>query len=162
MEKEIEISFIELIKVLNSESVRYLIIGRRAVILYGGPVMTADYDLWIHPGDKKKTLTILESLDMELSQPVDTRRPMVTAFSGSRKLDLFFHKSITNFRGDVINFDECYAAAETAEDPDAAVSFRIPAIKDLIKMKQIREPNAKDGQDIEFLLKAEQLSKKKK
>jgi hypothetical protein len=48
------------------------------------------------------------------------------------------------------------------DSPAAGVYFRIPAIKDLIKMKQICKPNAKDGQDIEFLLKAEQLRKKRK
>mgnify|MGYP001175480872 CR=1 FL=1 len=38
--------------------------------------------------------------------------------------------------------------------------FRVPSIDDLIRLKQIREPNSKDAQDIEYLLKAKQSRKK--
>ncbi len=53
MKREKEIKFLELVRVLNRHKIRYLVIGRRAVILYGGPVLTADNDIWLHPKDKK-------------------------------------------------------------------------------------------------------------
>ncbi len=40
------------------------------------------------------------------------------------------------------------------------VSFRIPSIDDLIRLKKIRKANAKDQQDIEYLLEAKLLSRK--
>lgn len=93
MKPEKEVDFLDLIRKFNKRGIRYLIIGRRAVILYGGPVLTGDYDLWIDPIDKKRTLSLLEDeLDFELSHPPNTRRPIVTGFSGMKKYDLFIQE----------------------------------------------------------------------
>jgi hypothetical protein len=163
MEPEKEVKFFDLIREFNRRKIRCLIIGRRAVILYGGPVLTADHDLWIHPEDKKKTLFLLsEELGFELSHPPDTRRPIVTGFSGMKKYDLFFQRSIRNLENETIDFEECYKNSIIKEDPTEDISFRIPSIDDLIRLKKIRKPNIKDEQDIEYLLKAKQLSRKSK
>jgi len=163
MEPEKEVKFFDLIREFNRRKIRCLIIGRRAVILYGGPVLTADHDLWIHPEDKKKTLFLLsEELGFELSHPPDTRRPIVTGFSGMKKYDLFFQRSIRNLENETIDFEECYKNSIIKEDPTEDISFRIPSIDDLIRLKKIKKPNIKDEQDIEYLLKTKQLLKKSK
>jgi len=159
MEPEKEVNFIKLLREFNRQNIRYLIIGRRAVILYGGPVLTADNDLWIHPADKRKTLSLLlEKFGFELSHPPDTKKPIVTGFSGMKKYDLFFQKSVRNMEDEMIEFEECYKNSTTKQDVD--LSFRIPSIDDLIRLKKIRKPNVKDEQDIEYLLKAKRLFKK--
>jgi hypothetical protein len=66
---EKEVNFFDLIREFNRRKIRYLIIGRRAVILYGGPVLTADHDLWVHPADKKKTFTFSQ-MNYILSFPI--------------------------------------------------------------------------------------------
>ncbi len=163
MKPEKEIKFLELVRVLNRHKIRYLIIGRRAVILYGGPVLTADHDLWVHPGDKRKALTLLaENLGFELSHSPYTKRPIVTGFSGTKKYDLFFQRSVKNTENETIEFEGCYSNSVLREDVNEKVSFRIPSIDDLIRLKKLREPNAKDQQDIEYLLKAKQLFNKPK
>lgn len=159
MEPEKEVKLIDLLREFNRQNIRYLIIGRRAVILYGGPVLTADNDLWIHPADKRKTLSLLlEKFGFELSHPPDTKRPIVTGFSGMKKYDLFFQRSVRNMEGETIEFEECYKNSTTKRDVD--LSFRIPSIDDLIRLKKIRKPNVKDEQDIEYLLKAKRLFKR--
>ncbi len=156
-----EIDFLDVIRELNRRRIRFLIIGRRAVILYGAPVLTADHDLWIHSADKVKTLSLLsDELDFELSHAPDTRRPIVTGFSGMRKYDLFFHKSVKNMENETIEFETCYEKSVFKEDAREGISFRIPCIDDLIRLKKIRRPNVKDEQDIEYLLKARRLSSK--
>ena len=161
MEPDKETNFFDLIREFNRQKIRYLIIGRRAVILYGGPVLTADHDLWIHPKDKGKTLSLLlNELGFELSHPPDTKRPIVTGFSGLRKYDLFFQKSVRNIENETIEFEECYRNSTIKEDAKENVNFRIPSIDDLIRLKKIRPPNVKDEQDIEYLLKAKRLLKK--
>jgi hypothetical protein len=161
MEPEKEVKFFDLIRSFNRQRIRYLIIGRRAVILYGGPVLTADHDLWIHPVDKKKALSILlEKFGFELSHPPDTKKPIVTGFSGMKKYDFFFQKSVRNLEKETIEFEECYKNSTIKEDSAEDVSFRIPSIEDLIRLKKIRRPNVKDEQDIEYLLKAKRLFKK--
>lgn len=162
MEPEKEVNFFDLIRKLNRQKIRYLIIGRRAVILYNGPVLTADHDLWIHPEDKRKTLFLLEKFDFELSHPPETRRPIVTGFSGMKKYDLFFQRSIKNIENETIEFEVCYRNSTVKEDKTEKVSFRIPSIDDLIKLKKVRKPNVKDEQDIEYLLKAKRLFRKSK
>lgn len=162
MEPEKEVNFFDLIRKLNRQKIRYLIIGRRAVILYNGPVLTADHDLWIHPEDKRKTLFLLEKFDFELSHPPETRRPIVTGFSGMKKYDLFFQRSIKNIENETIEFEACYRNSTVKEDATVNVSFRIPSIDDLIKLKKVRKPNVKDEQDIEYLLKAKRLFRKSK
>ncbi len=163
MDPEKEVNLFALIREFNRREIRYLIIGRRAVILYGGPVLTADHDLWVHPADKKKTLHCLsEELHFELSYSPDTQKPIVTGFSGMRKYDLFFQRSVKNIENETIEFEECYRNSILKEDPAEKVSFRIPSINDLIRLKKIRKPNAKDEQDIEYLLKAKYLLRKSK
>ena len=163
MKPEKEINFFKLIRELNRKKIRYLVIGRRAVILYGGPVLTADHDIWLHPEDKKKVLLLLsENLDLELSDSPDTKRPIVTGFSGTKKYDLFFQRSVKNIEDETIEFDDCYSNSVLKEDVREKVSFRIPSIDDLIRLKKIRKANGKDQQDIEYLLEAKRLSKKSK
>lgn len=161
MKPEKEIKFLELIHVLNRHKIRYLIIGRRAVVLYGGPVLTADHDLWLHPEDKKKFLLLLsENLNFELSDSPDTQRPVVTGFSGTKKYDFFFQRSVKNIENETIEFEKCYNNSVLKKDVREKVSFRIPSIDDLIRLKKIRKANAKDQQDIEYLLEAKLLSRK--
>jgi len=163
MEPEKEVSFFKLIRQLNRRKIRYLIIGRRAVILYGGPVLTTDTDLWIHPEDKKTVLSLLlDELGLEISHPPDTKKPIVSGFSGLRKFDLFFQKGIKNIEDQMIEFEDCYKNSILKKDPKEDVSFRIPSIDDLIRLKKIRKPNVKDEQDIEYLLKAKHLFRKSK
>jgi hypothetical protein len=163
MEPEKEVSFFKLTRELNRRKIRYLIIGRRAVILYGGPVLTADTDFWIHPEDKKTALSLLaDKLGLEISHPPDTKKPIVSGFSGLKKFDLFFQKGIKNMENETIEFEGCYKNSILKKDPKEDVSFRIPSIDDLIRLKKIRKPNVKDEQDIAYLLKAKRLFRKAK
>jgi hypothetical protein len=163
MKPEKEAKWYDLLREFDRQNIRYLIIGHRAVILYGGPVLTADYDLWINPADKKKILSLLsDELGFELSDSPDTKKPIVSAFSGMKKFDLFFQKSIKNIENEVIEFEECYRNSTLKRDPAENVGFRIPSIDDLIRLKKIRKQNIKDEQDIEYLLKAKHLFRKPK
>jgi len=158
MEPEKELEFFDLIRKFERRNIRFLIIGRRALVLYGAPVLTADHDLWIHPDDKKKALSLLsEELGFELSHPPETRKPIVTGFSGFKKYDLFFQRSVRNLEHETIDFEDCYRNSVVKDDPAEDLRFRIPSIDDLIRLKKIRKPNAKDQQDIEYLLKAKRL-----
>jgi len=159
MKPEKGISFFSLTRKLTRENIRYLVIGRRAVILYGGPVLTGDHDFWIHPDDRIKTLSLLEELGFELSHSRYTRKPIVTGFSGMKKYDFFFQKSVRNTEDETVEFEACYGNSVFKEDRKGGIRFRIPSIEDLIRLKKVRRPNVKDEQDIEYLLRAKRLFK---
>jgi hypothetical protein len=162
VEPEKEVNLLGVVREFNRDGIRYLIIGRRAVILYGAPVLTGDNDIWIHIGDRKKALSLLaDRFDFELSHPVDTKRPIVTGFSGMKKYDLFFQRSAKNIEDETVEFEACYRNSVLVEDPSESISFRVPSIDDLIRLKKIRKPNARDEQDIEYLLRAKKIHKKR-
>jgi len=77
-----------------------------------------------------------------------------------KKYDLSFQRSVRNIEDETIEFEECYRNSIIKEDSMEDISFRIPSIDDLIRLKKIRKPNAKDQQDIEYLLKGRRLFKK--
>lgn len=158
MEPEIELGFFDIIKDFNQLEIRYLIIGRRAAVLYGAPVLTADYDFWIDAADRTRVLDYFINKDCSLPEPEDSLKPVVQVYAGPSKIDLFFHRSIRNVEGDLIEFATCYENATIKEDPDLDIFFRIPSIDDLIKTKKIRKENVKDLQDIEYLLKAKDMT----
>jgi hypothetical protein len=159
MEPEIELDFFDIIKDLNRMGIKNLIIGRRAVVLYGAPVLTADYDFWIDSNDKAKALSYFVKKGCDLSYSEDSKKPIIQVYAGLMKIDLFFHKAITNLEGELIEFAPCYENATIKEDPEQDVFFRIPSIDDLIRTKKIRKENVKDLQDIEYLLKAKAMKK---
>jgi hypothetical protein len=157
MEPEIELGFFEIVADFNQMGIRYLIIGRRAVVLYGAPVLTADCDFWIDSAHRPKVLSYFESKGCSLSAPTESEKPIIQVYAGPRKIDLFFHKSIQNIEGELVEFVSCYDNATIKEDVEQGVFFRIPAVDDLIKTKKIRKENIKDLQDIEYLLKAKEM-----
>ena len=77
-----------------------------------------------------------------------------------KKYDLIFHKSTKNLDDEAIDFDECYKNSTLIEDVSKGISFRVPSIDDLIRLKKTRKPNVRDEQDIEYLLRAKKLLKK--
>jgi hypothetical protein len=158
MEPELELGFFDIIKDFNRMGIKHLIIGRRAVVLYGAPVLTADYDFWIDAADRARVLSYFIEKGCTLPEPEDSLKPMIQVYAGPRKIDLFFHKKIKNVEGDLIEFESCYQNATTKEDFEQGVFFCIPSIDDLIKTKKIRKENVKDLQDIEYLLKAKDMA----
>lgn len=158
MEPEVELDFFNLIKDFNEMGIKHLIIGRRAVVLYGAPVLTADYDFWIDSSERAKVLSYFVKKGCSLSDAEDSIKPIIQVYAGPKKIDLFFHKAIRNLDGELIEFESCYQNATIKEDRQEGILFRIPSIDDLIKTKKIREKNIKDLQDIEYLLKAKEMA----
>jgi len=158
MEPEVELDFFDIVKDFNRMGIRYLIIGRRAVVLYGAPVLTADYDFWIDSKERAVVLSYFLKKGCSLSDSEDSMKPIIQAYAGPKKIDLFFHKAIRNLEGELIEFKSCYENATVKEDPEQAIFFYIPSIDDLIKTKKIRQRNVKDLQDIEYLLKAKDMT----
>jgi len=154
MEPEVELDFFDIVKDFNRMAIRYLIIGRRAVVLYGAPLLTADYDFWVDLSQKEKVLSYFGKKGCDLSDSEQSSKPIIHVYAGPMKIDLFFHEAVRNIEGELIEFRSCYERATLKEDPEQDIFFRIPCIDDLIKTKKIRKENVKDLQDIEYLLKA--------
>jgi len=146
---------IQFIKVLEERSIRYLLIGRWAIILHGAPLMTADYDFWIDPASKAKLLRILDRMRFEVPAETDRKSPIISVYRSSEKIDLFFMRRVSNRENIILSFDECWRRADVKIDPQHHFSIRVPSLKDLIELKKIPRVSAtndaKDLKDLQFL-----------
>ena len=150
MEQGQEPQFKQIIRQINSNLVRYVVIGRQAVVLYGAPVTSFDYDLWVSPEDRNKMFDILEENGFEASSESNDKRPLVTFVNDLMKIDIFFVKAF----GRRINFDQCLINAVVVKDKGSDFFIRLASPDDLIKLKSFREPlRAKDKEDIAYLKK---------
>lgn len=83
-------------------------IGRWAVAYYGAPVVTADYDFWVHPQDRKKFVTLLERLyDAEAPPEKKQRQPLFSIDVGPDQIDCFSPRRMTNREGETRISDIC-------------------------------------------------------
>lgn len=142
---------IELIKSLNKRGIRYLLIGRQAVVQYGGPLFSFDYDFWVHPDDRDNAYGILEDFGLTGKYNASDGRPLDSFFDDKgNKVAAFFVKIMSKEDIEVV-FDEVYARAVIKADPDSGFFVRIPPVDDLINLKRMGEMRPKDYEDIEYL-----------
>lgn len=149
-EKEFE----KIIRGFNKRKIRYLLVGRQAVMLYGAPLFSFDYDFWIHPEDKNTLFDFLEDeLGFEVTINRDEKKPIFSFFTKTgNKLDIFIYKSVTNKEKEKIVIEKVLINSNKIKEPNSNFYIVVPSIDDLIKLKKIGN-RAKDLEDIEYLMK---------
>ncbi len=141
---------LELIRRLNKSNIRYLLIGRQAVVQYGAPLFSFDYDFWIDPADRGKTFAIIESFGL-ISGGKKTPIVIFDDDEGN-KVDVFFTKTLASeFRNIKCDFETAFKRSVIKKDPDTDFFVRIPHINDLVLLKQLGEMAPKDYEDVEYL-----------
>ncbi len=125
--------FKELLQLLNSKKIKYLVIGGYAVALYGYPRATGDMDIWIaiSKDNARKTVEALREFgfDMpELKEELFLEKKKNIRM-GNPPLRVEFLTSI-----DGVEFSECYRNKETVKIDDIEINFI--SLKDLKKNKR--------------------------
>jgi len=125
--------FKELLQLLNSKRIEYLVIGGYAVALYGYPRATGDMDIWIavSKDNARKTVEVLKEFgfDMpELKEELFLKKGKNIRM-GNPPLRVEFLTSI-----DGVEFPECYRNKETVKIDDIEINFI--SLKDLKKNKR--------------------------
>lgn len=142
--------FKNLIAKFNKRGVRYLLIGRQAIVLLGAPVTSFDYDLWVSPQSRGEAFAILEAEGFEPSSARQDKKPIVTFIRDITKIDVFFASGF----GKGLLFEECEKKAEVLRDEQGDFFLRMASIDDLIRLKEFRgRLRPKDLEDIEYLSK---------
>ena len=145
-----------IVKKLNELNIRYLLIGRQALIFYDAPVSSLDFDFWIHPDDKDKVYDYLhDSLGFEPTYDRAEKKPLVIFYGALNKIDVFFFRKITNTDGETLDIDECLINSNEIHEPGLDFFVRVPSIDDLLKLKKVQRETAqeeqKDAEDIAYL-----------
>lgn len=137
-------------RTLQASGARALLIGRRALILLGAPVVTADYDLWLHIDD-------IETLNAAFAShavfpnhtPADARARGRYVLENGERIDVMIARSKSAATGEALEFDTAWARRERVEVAPGVVAT-MPSISDLIITKRWAG-RPKDIADLQFL-----------
>jgi len=134
---------------LAQSGARALLIGRRALVLLGLPVLTADYDFWIAIDDIDTFNAVAGQFDLSPSlTPDDARRRGRYVLENDEHIDVLVARSVPDVTGTAIAFDDLWLRRRAIRVADVDVA--IPAIDDLIATKQFAA-RPKDLEDISLL-----------
>jgi hypothetical protein len=150
---------------LSRARVRWLLIGRQALIHYGAPVQTMDYDLWVDsaPVNIRKLLRVARELGLETPESAKEleSRPLFSLFGGSLKIDVFKVRKFTNPGGETIDFASAYRRRVIARVKGDPLAPPLPSIRDLRTLKRMRD-GASDREDLRYLELLERQQKPRK
>jgi hypothetical protein len=135
---------------LCTSGARVLLIGRRALAVLGLPVLTADYDLWVHVDDVERLNASVAHLDLvPTKDPAAARRTGRYVLEAGEHVDVLTARSLALPDGSRVAFDDLWARRE-AVDLGGALRLALPSIPDLILTKRVAGRD-KDLADIRLL-----------
>lgn len=144
---------IGMFRAIADSGVRALLIGRRAVIAYGVPVMTSDYDFWMPADDAQRLNEALRPLELVPNRsPEEARRVGGYRLENDTNIDLLTARSVATIDGVSVFFEEVWLRRIYASIDDG-VKVAMPCLDDLILTKRFggRPRDADDIRALEFL-----------
>lgn len=157
MEPENFVDPVELIRLLDERSVRYLLVGRQAVVQYGAPLQSFDFDFFLSPDeeDLRKLHGIASDLDLEVETPAGDGLPaFIRLHADNVSFDFFRGCSYRNREGAELEFEAMWERRVIMGDEN--FRLHVPSLDDLIETKKFRDPDSpegkKDAEDIRYLL----------
>ena len=86
---------------------RALLIGRRALVLLGLPVLTADYDFWAHIDDAARLNAAAAPFGLVPTRtPDEARKRGRYALENDEHVDVLVARTVSTGTGQVVAFDE--------------------------------------------------------
>jgi hypothetical protein len=141
---------IEFFRAISSRGLRALLIGRRALVALGLPVMTGDYDFWIHPDDAAQFNEACAGFELFPNRsPDEARKVGRYKLENDEKVDVIVARSVPTVDGVRVSFDDLWERRATISlAPDVEVA--LPTLEDLILTKRFAA-RPKDAEDIRML-----------
>jgi hypothetical protein len=136
-------------RALDDSAARALLIGRRALVLLGLPVLTADYDFWIAIDDIDVFNGVSARFGLHPTRtPDDARRSRRYAVENDEHVDVLVARSVPTVDGEAVEFEALWTR-RTAVQVHGSRVF-LPCLDDLILTKRIAA-RPKDLEDIRLL-----------
>jgi hypothetical protein len=143
---------LQFLKDIHQNGVRYLLIGRQAVIAYGGPVQSMDYDIFIDSSEENldKLLAIAKKYELLPSLAKDQiSKHFKFRLENDFIVDVFRAKTLAISKSQKVSFTDLFARKEVLKGEEG-LELNLPSIDDLILLKKLRS-SPKDLQDIAYL-----------
>jgi hypothetical protein len=135
---------------IHQSGIRALLIGRRALVLLGLPVLTADYDFWIAIDQIADFNAAAARCGLHPTVDVEeARRRGRYAVENDEHVDVLVARSVTTADGVPVNFEDVWAHRQ-AVDLAPGIEVQRPSIDDLILTKRFAD-RPKDLEDIRLL-----------
>jgi hypothetical protein len=135
---------------IAASGARALLIGRRALVALGIPVLTADYDFWIHVDDIATFNRAVEPLGLGASHPPEEARTRGRyVLENDEHVDVLVARAIPTVDNVRVVFDEVWPRRRALE-LGPGVSVAVPALDDLILTKRFGA-RPKDLEDVRLL-----------
>jgi hypothetical protein len=126
----------EFFTILARSGARVLLIGQRALIALGLPMVTAHYDLWVHIDDIERLNRALEPFDLVPTLTPDAARQRGRyVLEDGEHVDVLVARGRSAPDGTRLTFDDAWARRQSVPYRDS-ISLAIPAIDDLIATKR--------------------------
>jgi hypothetical protein len=137
-------------RAIAASGVRALLIGRRALVVLGLPVMTADYDFWLHIDDIEAFNRLSDPFDLLPTFPPDQARKRDRyALENDEHVDVLISRSMPTVGGPTVTFDEMWARRQAVPLNDTTM-VTLPSVRDLILTKRFAA-RPKDLEDIRLI-----------
>jgi hypothetical protein len=140
----------EFFRAIARSGARALLIGRRALVALGLPVLTADYDFWLHIEDIAAFNAAVEPQGLVPSRtPDDARGRGRYVLENDERVDVLVARSVPTVDGVRVAFDEIWTRRRGLEVA-SGVTITVPSLEDLILTKRFGG-RPKDLEDIRLL-----------
>ena len=137
-------------RAVQRSGVRALLIGRRALVLLGLPVLTVDYDFWLAIDDIATFNIACEPFGLMPTRTAEeARRTERYALENDERVDVLIARSVPTVDGRIVEFQSLWERRRSIE-LGAGVEVNVPTIDDLILTKQVAT-RPKDLEDIRLL-----------
>lgn len=137
-------------RAIHDSGARALLIGRRALVLLGLPVLTADYDFWIAIDDIDIFNAGVARFELYPTRtPDEARQHGRYVLENDEHVDVLVARSVTTTDGVDVAFEDLWTRRRSVTlGPD--VTVHIPAVDDLILTKRFAD-RQRDLEDIRLL-----------
>lgn len=137
-------------RAVEGSGARALLIGRRALVALGLPVVTGDYDFWVHADDLAAFNAAAQAFELHATRtPEEARRRGRYALENDEHVDVLVARSVPTVDGLRVTFDDLWTRRRTLDLGDG-VRVCVPALDDLIVTKRFAA-RPKDLEDIRLL-----------
>lgn len=140
----------EFFRAIAAGGARALLIGRRALIVLGLPVLTADYDFWIHSDDVERFDAAVVPFGLRADRsPARARATGRYVLENDERVDVLVAREIPTVDGVRVRFDDVWERRREVE-ASPGLAAAIPCLDDLILTKRFGA-RPKDAEDVRLL-----------
>lgn len=140
----------EFFRAIAASGARALLIGRRALVALGIPVLTADYDFWLHIDDIAAFNAAVEPQGLFPTRTPDEARGRGRyVLENDERVDVLVARTVPTVDGVRVSFEDVWSRRRPLEVAPG-IPVVVPALDDLILTKRFAG-RPKDLEDIRLL-----------